>query len=128
MTYSRMNNENSTEVVPGSNGQSFNDVTCFGCGFLGHYRNQCSHVQRGGIVSIHMEHMFTQGNSLFRIPNSWRLLDKCSTCNVIKNPNLVKNIYDCYSEERLTAYTNGGAQHYSQMAKLILLPLDIHFK
>ena len=70
MIYSRMNNDNCTEIVAGTDGQSFNDVTCFGCGFLSHYRNQCPYVQRGGIVSIHIGYLFTQGNTLFDIPDS----------------------------------------------------------
>ena len=79
-------------------------------------------------MSIHIGYLFTQGNTLFDIPDSWILLDTCSTCDVIKNPILVRNIHDCSKEDQLTAYTNGGAQHYSQMGRLILLPIDVHFK
>ena len=75
-----------------------------------------------------MGYLFTQGNTVFNIPDTWILLDMCSTCNVIKNPILFKNIRECRSEERLTTYTNGGAQHYTQVADLLMLPLDIHFK
>ena len=61
------------------------------------------------------------------IPDSWVLLDTCSTCNVIKNPALVRNIRDCAEDERLTAYTNGGAQIYSKLVELIMFPLEVHF-
>ena len=43
-TYSRMNTNDSTEVVPGIDGTSFEEIGCFGCGFKGHYRNQCPYV------------------------------------------------------------------------------------
>ena len=128
ITYSRTNDNNSTNIVPGTDGVSHNEITCFGCDFLGHYRNQCPYVQQTGIVSMHVGHSFTQGNTLFSIPSSWILLDTCSTCNVVKNSSLVSNIQDCNNEERLTAYTNGGAQHYIQMATLKMLPLTVHFK
>ena len=40
---------------------------------------------------------------------------------------MVTNIRTCDNADRLTAYTNGGAQHYTQVADLLMLPLDVHF-
>ena len=47
---------------------------------------------------------------------------------MIKNYDLVTNIRDCTSNETLTVCTNGGAQHYVQMADLIVFPIKVHFK
>ena len=127
-TQTRTNDNNSTEIVPGTDGATYNDVVCFGCGFKGHYRNQCPYAQRSGVISMHLGYDFAQQNGLFMIPDSWILLDTCSTCNVIKNPSLVTNIRDCEYNERLTAYTNGGAQSYSKLGELIMFPMKVHFK
>ena len=96
-------------VVPGTNGETFRQVTCFGCQFLGHYRNQCPHAIRTGVTVINVGHVFTQG-PLFHVPKSWVLLDTCSTCDVSNNRDLVINIQKCSPTDSLTASTNGGEQ------------------
>ena len=62
------------------------------------------------------------------IPKSWILLDSCSTCDVSNNPSFVSNIRECTSEERMTAFTNGGKQKYVHLADMKLLPITVHFK
>ena len=104
-----------------------NDMTCYGCQFLGHYRNQCPYQTRDAVISVHVGWLLTQGES-FRIPKSWLLLDTCSTCDVSNNPNLVTDIRECAVEERLLAHTNGGEQSYGHVANLALLPIQVHFK
>ena len=76
---------------------------------------------------MYLGHILTN-NDLFTIPESWLILDTCSTCNVAKNPNFVIHIKECKTDERLTAYCNGGKQKYNLIAKLILFPIDVHFK
>lgn len=49
------------------------------------------------------EYQFAHNETLFDIPESWLLLDTCSTCNVAKNQTLISNIRDCAYNERLTA-------------------------
>ena len=113
-----MNNDNSNEIVAGTDGESHNSVACYGCGFKGHYRNQCLYDSRNGIISNHNSYSFTQENDLFFIQDTWLLIDTCSTCKVIKNSELISNIRECTHNKKLTAYTNIGAQHYTQMADL----------
>ena len=64
----------------------------------------------------------------FDIPESWLLLDTCSTCDVIKNPDFVTEIRECKPCERLIAYCNGGEQKYNLVAKLVMVPISVHFK
>ena len=127
MSYSRTNSENSEEIVPGTDGEKHENISCYGCGFKGHYRGQCPYVSRSGIVSMHNGYSFAQDDALFIIPDTWIFLDTCSTCDVIKNHNLVTNIRECSQAEKLTAYTNGGAQHYVKVADLIVFPIRVHF-
>ena len=126
--YSRYNDNNSNEPVPGTDGNTLEDVTCYGCQFRGHYRNMCPHVNRSGIISAHVGYMLTQDDGLFNIPKIWILLDTCSTCDVANNPDIVSNIRDCDIDEKLTAYTNRGAQSYNKSATLKILPITVHFK
>lgn len=126
-SYSRTNDNNSDEIVAGTDGAIFHNVKCYGCQFHGHYRNMCPYATRTGVVAAHVGYMLAQGG-YFNIPKSWLLLDTCSTCNVSNNPTLVSNIRTCMPDEMLTAYTNGGAQYYNKLADLRVLPLEVHFK
>ena len=40
-TFTRVNENSSSEVVPGTDGVTHQGITCYGCQFMGHYRNQC---------------------------------------------------------------------------------------
>ena len=124
---SRTNENSSSEIVPGSDGIAHQGITCFGCHFLGHYRNQCPYSTRTGSVSMHLGILCAHGKD-FHIPLSWLLLDTCSTCDVTNNPALVTDIRTCAPNDRLTAYTNGGEQVYNLVANLKMLPIEVHFK
>ena len=124
---SRTNENSSSEIVPGSDDIAHQGITCFGCQFLGHYRNQCPYSTRTGSVSMHLGILCAHGKD-FHIPLSWLLLDTCSTCDVTNNPALVTNIRACAPNDRLTAYTNGGEQVYNLVANLKILPIEVHFK
>ena len=126
-TYSRMNDDNSNEIVAGTNGETFPNIACFGCNFHGHYRNMCPYATRSAVISMHVGCTLTQ-EEFFKIPKSWLLLDTCSTCDVSNNPNLVSNIRACAADEVLLAYTNGGAQKFEKLADLNILPITVHFK
>ena len=126
-TFSRMNENSSSEIVPGSDDLTHQGISCYGCSFLGHYRNQCPYSSRTGSVSMHLGIMCAQGK-VFDIPSSWILLDTCSTCDVANNPALVNDIRTCEPNDRLTAYTNGGEQVYNLVANLNILPIKVHLK
>ena len=66
-TSSRVNENSSNEIVPGSDGVTHQGITCFGCQFSGHYRNQCPYTTRTGSVSMHVGILCAQGND-FNIP------------------------------------------------------------
>ena len=61
------------------------------------------------------------------IPKSWLLLDKCTTRSVSNNKNMVNNITNYKCDDCLKLYTNGVTTICKQMAKLRLLPLNVHF-
>ena len=125
--YSRVNDNNSVEVVAGIDGETHPNITCFGCLFTGHYRGQCPYVINGHVQAVHIGCTFAQ-DSFVDIPKNWILLDTCSTCNVSNNIALVKDVRACSEADMLTAYTNGGAQQYDKMADLRLLPITVHYK
>ena len=125
--FSRINEDSSREVVPGSDGISHQGVTCFGCQFLGHYRNQCPCSSRTGYVSTHEGALCAQRKA-FYIPLRWILLDTCSTFDASNNPVLVKYIRTCSLEDRLTAHANRGEKFYNLIANLKMLPVKFHFK
>ena len=126
--YSRYNENNSNETVPGTDGNTLDKITCYGCQFRGHYRNMCPYVNRTAIISAHVGYLLTQDDGLFDIPKTWVLVDTCSMCDVANNPDIVSNIRDCTADEKLTAYTNGGAQSYDKLATVNILPVTVHFK
>ena len=127
VTLSRTNTTNSNEVVPGTDRGNHPNVTCFGCQFVGYYRNTCPYATLTGTISMHVGCTLDQ-RGLFDTPDSWLLLDMWSPCDVTHNPKLFRNIKECSPDERLTVYCNGGAQIYNLIAKLNLLPIDVHFK
>jgi hypothetical protein len=52
---------------------------------------QCTeHHKNGSISQVHKSTIFSQANS--GIPSTWYLLDNQSTCDIVSNPRLVKNI------------------------------------
>ena len=68
-TFSRTNGDSSREVVPGSDSITHQGITCYGCSFLGHYRNQCPYSSLTGSVSMHVGILCAQGKN-FTIPLS----------------------------------------------------------
>ena len=127
ITYSRLNADDTDEIVAGTNGETYPNIVCYGCNFHGHYRTECPYATRTGVVSMHIGYMLTQ-DDCFEIPKSWMLLDTCSTCDVSNNPDLVTHIRACNPNEVLLAYTNGGSQKFDQLADFRFLPITVHFK
>jgi len=122
-------NENiSDEICPGTNGETHPHIKCFGCSLHGHYKGECPHEVRSGIVSLHLGYMFTQGKNLFNILKTWILLDSCSTVSIARNSDMVVNIRKCAPDERLAVFTNGSAQTYNKMAEIFMFPITVHFK
>ena len=73
VAYSRMKNENSNEVVAGTDGESYHSFTYYGCGFKGHYRNQYHYASRKITICIHNGYSFTQGNLSFQIHGCYQI-------------------------------------------------------
>ena len=68
-TFSQINENSSTDIVPGSDGITHQGITCFGCQFLRHYCNQCPYSSRSGSVSMHVGVLCAQGKA-FDVPLS----------------------------------------------------------
>ena len=126
-TFSRMNTDDSNEIVVGTDGETFPNILCFGCNFHGHYCSTYPYITRRDDASMHVGLMLAQDDS-FSILKSWLLLDTCSTCDVFNNPDLVTRIRACTPNEVLLAYTNGESQKFEQIADLCILPITVYFK
>ena len=83
---SRTSDGNSDEVFTGANGYIFQNIASFACEFLCHYHNACQYATRNVI------------GALVTNPNSWVLLDTCSTFDVSNNPELVVKSRDYDSD------------------------------
>ena len=77
-TFSRTNGKNSDELAEGIDGEMHPHVTCYGCYFLGHYRDQCPCTTREDVQAMHEGCTLTQ-DVVFTTPKSCILLDMCST-------------------------------------------------
>jgi hypothetical protein len=97
--------------------QGTENVICFNCQQAGHYAAGCPNprVERprqgqDGAANITMGHVsgfsFALNGNTFQIPDSWLVLDSASTINLIKTPELLKNIRLTDTEMRV--HGNGG--------------------
>ena len=66
-SFTRSNDDNSSEIVAGSDGESKLDIMYYGCQFHGHYRGECPYEGRTGVVSVHLGKSFTQEGKYFDI-------------------------------------------------------------
>jgi len=103
----QLGEDNSGEIVPGSDGITIVDKKCFRCNKFGHIVWKCT-LDEAPIQSRKGVGMLQQGVSLFQkyntdevISKTWILLDSCSTDTVFKNPDLVANIRTGTADEEL---------------------------
>ena len=61
------------------------------------------------------------------IPQSWLLLDTCTTRSMSNNKSIVNDITDGKCNSWLKLHNNGGPVIFNEMVKLNLLPLTVHF-
>ena len=135
----RDHNNQDEASVPGRDGTLISGIICYNCSRDGHYANNCpeeqgeqQHRSRGrgrrGVISTQLAVSFAQttdNNNL--IPDSWILLDTCSTDSIFKNKHLVSNIRPCSEDDILTMVSNGGVTTYDEIADLNILPIRVHF-
>ena len=94
-------------AVPGTNGQTHDDVECYKCHQFGHYASNCP--QAGdNITLIQSGCSLTQASRYSGLPKSWILLDTESTVSVFNNPDMITDIRP--SGSTLRVQTNGGYQ------------------
>jgi len=126
--YSHTATNSSDELVVGKDGEIKQEIEYFGCHFYGHCSGECPYARRTGANLAHIRYILTHDGTPADIPTPWILLDTCSTVSVSNTHKLVTNIRQCKSDEVLTAITSGGSQIYTQIAELIMFPIDVHFK
>lgn len=103
------------EIIAGTDGNTFPNITCFKCRRPGHYANLCPSTNTQAFQGLQVQDnddpggeihfMFTQ-TQLRDIPDTWVLLDSQSTVSVFRNKKLLKNIKNL--QETMTLITNGG--------------------
>ena len=109
-----MNDNNSDEIIAGTDGEVHPTVPCFGYNF---WVTIVMHVHTWHELEPfpYMLDALLQ-TRILSIFQTVGLLDTCSTCDVIKNPDFVSDIKECKPHERLIAYCNGGEESYNLVA------------
>ena len=116
------NNENTT-LVPGTNGITNPNVTCWGCHKPGHIITFCP--EAGQVQQAQFGEMLSLMHVPNIIPSTWILLDTASAISSIMNPDLVSNVV--HTNEVVRAFTNGGHIDYSEKGQLLLFPMTTYF-
>eukprot|EP00957_Ditylum_brightwellii_P065144 4941290-Ditylum_brightwellii.AAC.1 len=109
-------------VVPADGGKTRADITCFDCDNKGHFANQCPNPKKGQAKQSNAVTALTvaeeadddndNGDFMFLgtqyqgINKNWVLLDSDSTCSIMCNQDLIKNIREV--DEWLTIHTYSG--------------------
>jgi hypothetical protein len=113
------------ELVPGVDGTTI-PMRCYHCNQWGHGSRNCpNRGNQRGVGAVHVGIGLSQANG--GIPDTWILLDTCSTASVACNKDLVVDLQPCNSEDSLTLYTNGGTQNFNSKGMMTLFPLAVHF-
>jgi hypothetical protein len=103
--------------VPGSDGVTHENITCFTCQSIGHYASVCPGlappdkpaVAKGATTLTQLAIMLAQADRTpVSLDPNWILLDSQSTISVFCNSDFLTNIRD--SGRVLRAFTNGGYQ------------------
>ena len=127
------------DLVPGTNGVTFENIRCYRCNHFGHYADKCGVVLMQNQVSSNnvddgdlsassddsvgfsfCQITLAQVNSKDRykgLKPSWVLLDTQSSCDIFANRKLLKNIRDV-DGNGLLMQSNGGNFRATQMGSV----------
>jgi hypothetical protein len=96
-------------TVAGSDGVTYEGITCYTCRSTGHYSEQCPQnaATLAGTMLTQHAYMLAQSND-HGIDANWILLDSQSTISVFRNASMLSNIRR--SPQTLRTLTNGGHQ------------------
>mmetsp|Transcript_34948 Transcript_34948/g.35151 ORF Transcript_34948/g.35151 Transcript_34948/m.35151 type:complete len:164 (-) Transcript_34948:81-572(-) len=116
-------------LVPGCDGTSIR-MRCWTRNNWGRGFNNCPTVKdrrgRTGSSSVQIGLIFSH-NEGADVPESWVLLDTCSTDSVAKSPSMVTDVKQCTNDKCLTIFTNGRTQFFEEKGWFNLFSLDVHF-
>ena len=120
-------------IVPGADGTTLKNLSirCFKCQRKGHLSNNChphgNQEFREDVSCLTLGEKYPVKKAMHMIPLSWVLLDTCTSRSVSNNKKMVSNIINYKQNDWLKLHTNGGPAILKQMAKLNLLPINVHF-
>ena len=124
------------QLVPGRDGITYENVTCWTCRRRGHYSGSCpgndnqndevaeSNEQGVNLLQGEVEE---QSGAQISLPNSWILLDSCSSDTCSNNKQMVKNIRKCRPNEVLELETNGGSIFFDEIGMMKMLPIKAYY-
>jgi Zinc knuckle len=107
-------NTTTGSIVPGSDGTTVGNITCFSCNANGHYATNCP----SAISLVQYAYVLTQSAdgpeyACKSISKDWILLDSQSSISVFNNALMLTNIRE--SPQPVIVKTNGGCQTSSQI-------------
>ena len=117
--------------MPGRNGQSYQNVTCYTCQAHVHYSDQCPQEDP---VEEQAEQAEGEGANAAQLaqgtkildPN-WILLDTCSSHSCLSNEFFIKNMRMCRKNEELIMFTNGGDIIFKKRGVFALFPVPMYY-
>ena len=89
----------------------------------GHYAANCPQGDKG--VSFQVSNGVSLTQRDVYIPQTWILLDTCSTISCCNSIELFSSIQEC--DHHVKVYTNGGSKTYNKIGNLKFLPLRAYY-
>ena len=96
-------------------------IKCYKCNRHGHIRAYCPSATQVQATQM----ICTQSDKSIHLPNTWILLDSCSSISSIANKDLAHDLEQ--SNDTVRAWTNGGFIYYNVTCKVNVLNVEAFY-